>query len=151
MKIFFAILTVISMAWGLFDCSKEQSFTITNAWAQTVTAPPDSTAVYFTVQNHTDGPRTLLSASTPVAGGTAFYQFVQKNGVWESDPIPSVTIPAGKDLTLRPQQTYLVLTGLKQPLKEGDSFPLTVVSDKSGATTLDVLIERPEATAYQGK
>jgi len=45
-------------------------------------------------------------------------------------------LPAGKAVDLRPGGYHVMLMGLKQPLKEGESVPLTLTyRDASGKTS----------------
>ena len=57
-------------------------------------------------------------------------------------------LPDGKVLTLEPMGYHIMLIGLKEPLKEGESFPMTVyIGDGSdhdyGGVTFDVDVVAP--------
>jgi copper(I)-binding protein len=53
---------------------------------------------------------------------------------------PSVDVPAGATVEFEPGGRYLLLTGLKAPLKEGESFLLTFRFDKGGTQTAVVKV-----------
>jgi periplasmic copper chaperone A len=53
---------------------------------------------------------------------------------------PAVDIPGGGTVNLAPGGRYLTLVGLKAPLKEGDSFLITLKFDKAGTESAAVKI-----------
>ncbi|MBI3418929.1 MAG: copper chaperone PCu(A)C [Proteobacteria bacterium] len=148
LKIIFAVLSIVSMFIG-YDCSKEKSFTITEAWARATPSDPTPEAAYFVIHNHTDADDALVSLITPAAESAELYANVEKNGVWELGPTGPYVIAAGKDLTLRPGGVYVVLKGLKQPLNEGDTFPLTITFNKAGKVEQDVLVKKAGSVSFQ--
>ena len=46
-------------------------------------------------------------------------------------PLENIVVPAGASVTLQPGGHHVMLMGLTAPLKEGDSFPLTVVFENA--------------------
>ena len=55
-------------------------------------------------------------------------------------PNPAIDLPAGATVNLGPGGRYFNLVGLKAPLKEGDSFLLTLKFDKAGSSSTVVKI-----------
>jgi copper(I)-binding protein len=55
-------------------------------------------------------------------------------------PMPVIDIPGGATVNLGPGGRYLTLVGLKAPLKEGDSFLITMKFDKAGTSSTAVKI-----------
>ena len=55
-------------------------------------------------------------------------------------PVPVVDIPGGATVNLGPGGRYLTLVGLKAPLKEGESFLLTLKFDKAGTSSTSVKV-----------
>ncbi len=55
-------------------------------------------------------------------------------------PMPVIDIPGGATVNLGPGGRYLTLVGLKAPLKEGDSFLITLKFDKAGTSSTSVKI-----------
>ncbi len=62
-------------------------------------------------------------------------------------PAPAIDIPAGGTVNLGPGGRYFVLVGLKEPLKEGDTFLITLHFDKAGTENAAVKILGPAATS----
>lgn len=59
---------------------------------------------------------------------------------------PALDIPAGGTVNFAPGMRYLLLSGLKAPLKEGESFLLTLRFDKGGTQTAVVKVLGPNAS-----
>lgn len=59
---------------------------------------------------------------------------------------PSVDVPGGGTVNFQPGGRYLLLSGLKAPLKEGESFLLTLRFDKGGTQTAVVKILNANAS-----
>jgi len=95
----------------------------------------------------------LLSASTPVAMAVQL-QSLQKHGndVHVQD-VGSIELPPQTTTLLRHTGDFqLLLRGLKQPLKDGDRFDLTLNFEHAGAQTVKVWVQTPraQAEAHQG-
>jgi copper(I)-binding protein len=58
----------------------------------------------------------------------------------------ALEIPAGGTIDFKPGGRSLVLTGLKAPLKEGESFLVTLKFDKAGTQSLPVKVLSTSAT-----
>jgi copper(I)-binding protein len=65
--------------------------------------------------------------------------------VMKMRPIASLDIPAGQPVTLKPGGDHVMLLGLNGPLREGQSFPLTLTFEKAGAREVTVAVEKPGA------
>ena len=52
-----------------------------------------------------------------------------EDGVMKMKPLDYVMIPSGGTVTMKPGGHHVMLTGLRRPLVEGESFPLTLVFD----------------------
>jgi copper(I)-binding protein len=63
-----------------------------------------------------------------------------------ASPITPVDIPPGGTVNFAPGGRYLNLVGLKAPLKEGDSFILTLKFDKAGTSSTAVKVLGTGAT-----
>ena len=55
-------------------------------------------------------------------------------------PAPIIDIPGGATVNLGPGGRYLALVGLKAPLKEGESFLVTLKFDKAGTSSTSVKV-----------
>jgi len=90
---------------------------------------------------------TSAVASTPVAATAEVHETTNDNGVMRMRPVPTLALEPGKSVTLTPGGYHLMLMGLKHPLKQGDSFPLTLTFAHAAPVTVQVSIAGPGASA----
>jgi copper(I)-binding protein len=98
-------------------------------------------AVFFTVVNAGKETDRLLRASTPIAAGVVLHQMALEDGVMKMRAVPSVEVRSGGRLELKPNGYHLMLLDLKQPLKVGEKFPLTLTFEDAGSITISVWVE----------
>ena len=103
-------------------------------------------AVFFTVDNAGRQTDRLLRASTPIAAGVILHQMALEDGIMKMRAVPSVEVRSGGRLELKPSGYHLMLLDLKQPLKAGEKFPLTLTFERAGTITISVLVEDMGAT-----
>lgn len=79
-------------------------------------------------------PMTLVGVASPVAGVAEVHEMKLEGDVMRMRAIPSLTLPAGKAVELRPGGHHLMLMDLKAPLKPDTRVPLTLLlRDAKGA------------------
>ena len=116
---------------------------VSNAWARATPGKAENGAAYLTIQSPT--PDRLLSVSTPVAKKAELHTMSMEGMVMQMRPLADLDIPAGQPVTLKPGGQHVMLLGLDAPLREGQSFPLTLTFEKAGTRTVTVAIEKPGA------
>lgn len=88
----------------------------------------------------------LLSASSPVAARVELHRMALDGGVMRMREVPAIELPANKTTPLRHSGEYhLMLMDLKQPLKDGDRFDLTLNFERAGAQTVKVWVQTPRS------
>ncbi len=123
-------LSVVAQA--LAQTSTVTSISIEHPWARATPAGARTGAAYVTLVNHGATADRLIRASTPVAEKVQVHQEIDDNGVMKMRELPVVDIGPGAALTFKPGGTHMMIIGLKQPLKKGQTFLLTLES-KAGA------------------
>ena len=124
----------------------QQGIAVSNAWARASAGAATTGAAYFTITDNASADR-LIGASTPVAGKAELHESRNENGVMQMRAVPSLPLEPGKSVTLAPGGYHVMLMELKQPLKVGDSFPLTLTFEKAQAITVQVKIGAAGAAA----
>jgi periplasmic copper chaperone A len=121
---------------------------VTNAWAR---ATPGSTApgaAYLTIVSPVAD--RLIGVSSPIAKSAQLHTMTMQSGVMRMRPITGIDLPAGKTVTLKPGGMHIMLTGLTGPLKEGQSFPLTLSFKSGGTKEISVTVNKIAATKPAG-
>jgi hypothetical protein len=116
---------------------------VSSAWARATPAKAENGIAYLTIRSPT--PDRLLSVSSPVAKKAELNTMEMSGMVMKMRPIASLDIPAGQPVTLKPSGEHIMLLGLNAPLREGQSFPLTLTFEKAGAREVTVAVEKPGA------
>ena len=63
-----------------------------------------------------------------------------ENGIMTMRPLGKIEVKPGATAVLKLAASHVMLTGLKQPLKEGDTFPLTLDFTKAGKQEVPVTV-----------
>lgn len=107
-----------------------------------------TSSAYFGVQNKGASEDKILSVSSDVAKFTEIHDMKMENDVMRMFKVDGVTIPAGQTLTLGDNnKLHVMLMELKEPLKVGDKFTLTIQLEKAGTVPVEVWVEEPKAAA----
>ena len=92
---------------------------------------------------------TLVGASSPVCKTVQLHTMTNENGMMRMREVKAIELPAGKRVNLRESGYHLMLMGLKAPLKEGDTVPLTLSINvgNQGVIKVDATAEVTSLTA----
>lgn len=116
--------------------------TVQSIWARATPPGAKTAAVYLTLANKGKTDDKLVGASTPVAGMAGLHTEIMDNGVMKMRPVKAVDIKPGATATLKPGGRHVMLMGLKQPLKQGDHFPITLTFAHAPPLTVQVEVAK---------
>ncbi|MNJ88036.1 hypothetical protein D3C87_55730 [compost metagenome] len=97
---------------------------VTDPWVR-ATVPQQKATGAFMQLNSANGTR-LVDARSPVARAEIHEMAVQDH-VMRMRQISGLDLPAGQNVALKPGGYHIMFFDLKQPVKEGDVIPLTLV------------------------
>lgn len=127
---------------------RANAIVVENAWARATPAGAKTGAVYMTLINNGAIPDRLLSVTTPAADSVQIHKVSEENGVSSMRELPTMDIAPGARVTFKPGDLHAMLVGLKQPLKEGQTIPLTLEFENAGK--VDVAASVAKVGAMQG-
>ena len=106
-------------------------------------------AYITTLENTGTQPDRLLRGSTPVAEHVELHEMnLDANGVMRMREADAIVITPKQVIRMRPGMgMHLMLIGLKQPLKEGDTFPMTMEFERAGKVDVKVVVQTPKPRA----
>jgi hypothetical protein len=104
-------------------------------------------AAYFTIRN-SGGADKLLSVASPAADAS-LHSTSMDNGVMRMRPLQELDIPAKGTVELKPGGMHVMLMGLKQPLRSGDTLELDLRFEKSGNRKVNAEV-RPASANGEG-
>jgi copper(I)-binding protein len=141
---------LIAVAFGLTTFSlvataeeaNTGELTIEHPHARATVAVQKNGAAYMVIRNRGSEPDRLLGARTGEAQAAELHgTTVDAEGVARMRPAEAVEIPPGGEAKLAPGGLHLMLVGLKRPLVEGTSFPMTLVFERAGEVEVEVMVE----------
>lgn len=156
----------LGLAFLLLSCSENNpptpppiptvvpgQITVIEATAPEAPAGMVNGAVYLTLQNGTDQPVHLLSATTAVAAQLSFHETTDDNGIIRMRPQPDgFVVGPGESLVLAQAGKHLMLENLVAPLVAGAQFTLTLVfADADPMTILIPVSTRGEVPMDHSK
>jgi copper(I)-binding protein len=127
------------------QAAPDKTLEISKAWVRATPPKAHSAAVYLTVTDQ-GGPDRLIGASTPVAQSATLHESRTVNGVMQMRPVAGLPVTKDAPIALSPGGFHLMLMGLKDGLKLGQTFPVTLRFEKAGPVTTTVTVEKPGAT-----
>lgn len=116
---------------------------VNNAWARGTPEKAENGVAYVTIVSPTAD--RLVSVSSPAANKAELHTMTMAGMVMQMRPVAGIDIPAGRPVSLKPGGEHIMLLGLHQPLREGQSFLLTLNFEKAGPRVVTVTVEKPGA------
>ena len=76
---------------------------------------------------------TLVGVASPAAKVAEIHEMAQDGNMMRMRAVDRIVLPAGKAIDLKPGGYHVMLMDLTQPLREGDTIPVTLTfADKDG-------------------
>ena len=144
MKKLILFLASIVSASALAQDAKIGSININHPWARATPGAVKNSAAFMVFDNKGAADK-LIGVSGDVAKDIQIHSMVTEAGVMKMREIKSLDIPANGKAELKPGGFHVMLIGLKDGLKEGAKFPLTLKFEKAGEVTVQVTAEKPGA------
>jgi copper(I)-binding protein len=120
---------------------------IDHPWARAAGANTNG-AGYMTIRNTGTQPDRLVAASSPIARTVELHTHILDGEVMRMRPVADIPIPAGQTVRLRPGGLHVMLIGLKEPLRQGTTVPLTLRFERAGETTVQLEIQAAGARGH---
>jgi hypothetical protein len=114
---------------------------ITEPWSRETAEGQNAGGAFMTIANTGTAADRLTGGSSPVAGRVEIHTMTMENDVMRMRQLADgLEIPAGGEVKLKPGSFHVMLMDLKQPLKAGETVPLTLTFAGAGTieTQLDV-------------
>lgn len=111
----------------------------------TILSQPTGVA-YLTIENNGKAADKLVAVSSPVAKAVEIHTMTMEGNVMKMREAGSIELKPAETVSMEPGAGYhLMLMGLRQPLKPGDKFPLTLTFEKAGKTEVIIWVENKGA------
>ena len=123
---------------------KAGQIVIDHPWARAPIGSAPNTAAYMTFVNEGDTADRLVAVKSDVAKHVMLHESRMEGDVMKMVHLDDgIAIPAQKTTELKPLGLHVMLMGLKEPLKKGEMFPMTLVFEKQGEVPVEVKVGAP--------
>jgi copper(I)-binding protein len=109
----------------MLAAAAQAQVTVKDAWVRATVPQQKATGAFMQLQS-AKGSR-LVSASSPLTPNVEVHEMAIQDNVMRMRQVPAIELPAGKTVDLKPGGYHIMFMNLTQPVKEGDSVPLTLV------------------------
>jgi copper(I)-binding protein len=135
------LLAITSTAWA------QNTVKVEDAWVRGTVASQKATGAFMRLTPSVNA--RLVAAQSPVAGVVEIHEMAMEKDVMKMRQIPGLDLAAGRTLDLKPGGYHVMLMDLKQPLKGGESVPITLVFEDDAKKRFTQDIKAP-VTALGG-
>jgi len=130
----FAVLLLIAGA----AAAQTGSVEVRDAWARATPGKAEIGAVYLTLESPIAD--RLTDLSTPVAAIAQLHTTTMEGGIMKMARLAALDLRAGQPIKLEPGAMHIMLIGLTDKLRPGQSFPLTLTFEKAGKREVTVSV-----------
>jgi copper(I)-binding protein len=140
------VLSVSALFLALtVSLSAQAQVSVKDAWVRATVPQQKATGAFMQLQSAQDAK--LVSAQSPVAGVVEVHEMSMDGGVMKMRAIPSLDLPAGKAVELKPGGFHVMLMDLKAQVKDGDTVPVTLVVEGKDGKRQSVELKVPARAA----
>ena len=98
-------------------------------------------AGFLGIANRGSAADRLVGASSPIARVTEIHTHIREGDILRMRPVEAVDLPPGGAVTLQPGGFHLMLIGLKEPLIQGQSVPVTLRFERAGEVRVMLAVQ----------
>lgn len=141
------IFSAITICTALFPVPEtafagSDDVVVESPWARAAIGTTRPGAAYLIIHNTGDEAVTLMGdIATPLAMTAQIHQTrISADGVSSMVPVGEILIAPGHSIALEPGGMHAMLMMLQGPMKEGETFPLTLTFEDGGKIAVEVPI-----------
>ena len=136
-------MVILALVIPNMALAQDREIEIKDIWVRATAGKADVAAVFMTITS--PQPDRLIAASTLIARKTDLMTMEGSSSSMKMSYLPAIDLPANKAVSLNPSGLPVWLDGLKQPLREGEAFPLTLIFEKAGKREVTVSVMKAGA------
>lgn len=121
--------------------AQSAAVSVQDPWVRGTVAQQKASGAFMTITSPVAG--RLVSASSPVAGVTEIHEMTMDGQVMRMRAVDGLDLPAGRAVQLKPGGYHVMLMELRQPLKAGETVPITLVIERAGGAKESVRVDAP--------
>ncbi|OQX46375.1 MAG: hypothetical protein B0D86_01770 [Candidatus Sedimenticola endophacoides] len=123
---------------------------IKDLYARAVPPGQPNSASFMMIKNTSDRDAALVSARCNVSQVTELHTHIMEDGMMKMRQVPRIELPAGQMVMLKPGGLHVMLIGLQQQLRPGDTVDLTLTFDDGSSTEVSAPVRKLQMKMMQG-
>ena len=144
MKYIFLVLALFTHeVWAQVEIEKP--------WIRATAPGAKSAAGYMTVRNKSAQADRLTGGASPAAAKVETHIHIQDGEILRMREVKGYDIPGKGAVELKPGAAHLMFVEIKQPLKEGDTVPVTLRFERAGEMKVEFHVGRLTAPSSAHK
>ena len=129
-------------AWAGMSCALAQEVEVKDIWVRATVPGQSATGAFMNLRSRA-GAR-LEGGASPIAGVVEVHEMkIDDQQVMRMKAVPAIELPAGQTVALKPGGYHVMLMDLKQPLKAGDTVPVTLTVEGADGKRETVEVKAP--------
>jgi copper(I)-binding protein len=136
------LLQAIGALFFLASVAQASGLQVRDGYVREMPPGQLNTAAFMRLQNNSDKPVEIIAAESDRASTVELHRHVHAGGMMRMEPVAKITVPAQGEFVFKSGEYHVMLLGVKQPAKAGESFPLLFIT-QSGARIAAQLPVRP--------
>jgi copper(I)-binding protein len=137
----FAAIFLLSTALHARDALARE-LSIEHAYARSTVPGQTNGAAYLTIENKGKHADKLIAAASTACESVQIHTMSMAGNVMKMREVQDIELKPHAKIAMNPGDGYhIMLIGLKQPLKRGEKFPLTLSFEKAGKVEVPVTVD----------
>jgi copper(I)-binding protein len=142
------MLRLIVLVFSLVAFVLHAEVIVTDATVRLLPPGVPNTAAYFSIQNRSDTSQILVGASADFATKAEIHNHILVNDMMSMQQQSEVIIQPGESIQFSPGGLHIMLFGLKQPLREGQSVAFSLQTKEGGSISITAKVARPKPSVH---
>ena len=143
-------LSLLGLLLALLAAPASAQVIVNDAWVRGTVPGQRGTGAFMQLTSPSD--LTLVGVASPAAKVAEIHEMARDGNVMRMRAVDKLVLPAGKAVELKPGGYHVMLMDLVQPLREGDSIPVTLTfADKEGRKTTQEISAPVRALTAMGQ
>jgi periplasmic copper chaperone A len=118
---------------------------IVHPWARATAGTSKTGAVYMRIENNGNTDDLLVGMATDAAERVEMHTSTEENGVASMKKVDAIDLPGHSTIEFKPGKYHVMLVGVDPPLREYDTFKMTLVFANAGRVEVEVYVEEAGA------
>lgn len=133
----------IIVIWlALAASAQAQNLLVKDAWIRGIPPSATSTAAFMIIQNSGPDERILQSAACDIAEIVQIHTMEQIGEMMTMKEIKELRVPANGQIALAPKGDHIMLIGLRKPIREGETIPLSLNFADGTIVKVEALVKK---------